>query len=106
MLNSTDPQDCLERRPEARPTAKEAFMRIKSSNLRTQSFDPEDEAPLPAGAPLPPVLKRGVSRLSDLQARPLFIPGPELPIAHVARCSEFCHFVACGTRTTLSATQP
>ncbi len=44
-------------------------MRIKSSNLRTQSFDPEDEAPLPAGAPLPPVLKRGVSRLSDLQAR-------------------------------------
>ena len=31
-------------------------MRIKSSNLRTQSFDPEDEVPLPAGAPLPPPL--------------------------------------------------
>ncbi len=68
IISFTGPQDCLERRPEARPTAKEAFMRIKSSNLRTQSFDPEDEAPLPAGAPLPPVLKRGVSRLSDLQA--------------------------------------
>ena len=44
-------------------------MRIKSSNLRTASFDPEDEAPLPAGAPLPPPFQRGVSRLSDLQAR-------------------------------------
>jgi hypothetical protein len=44
-------------------------MRIKSSNLRTASFDPEDEAPLPAGAPLPPPFQRNVSRLSDLQAR-------------------------------------
>ena len=76
-----DLQDCLERRPEARPTAKEAFMRIKSSNLRTASFDPEDEAPLPAGTPLPPPFQRNVSRLSDLQARAVMCKRTEAGIS-------------------------
>ena len=85
-------------------------MRIKSSNLRTQSFDPEDEAPLPAGAPLPPVLNRGVSRLSDLQACNGASAGfcrQQLAVAHVlvTLCNPptIRHFVGQHVRYTLAA---
>ena len=70
-------QDCLERQPEARPTAKQAFIRIKASNLRTQSTE-TDGPPLPALQPGSDPRPLRVGRLTDLQAR-----HPACPLARV-----------------------